>query len=407
VTQYGYNGLDALTQVTDPRSLVTGYTVDGLGNLTQQTSPDTGTTANIYDAAGNLLTQTDAKGQTTTYAYDALNRVTLITFNDGSSQVYAYDQGPNALGRLSSIREIDPASQVTSQIDYAYDLHGRVTSETRSVDGVQYVLGYTYDAAGRLSALTYPSGRTVTYAFDALGRVSQVTTAKDAQEQVVVQNVAYQPFGGVKSFTLGNGQIYSRAIDQDGRIASYTLGSANYELTYDPASRITGIAETGNPANTNTYGYDALDRLTSAVLPSSSYGYAYDAVGNRLSKTTGANTDSYTYSATSNQIATLTPSGGPARSFVFDANGSTIDDGLNQYAYDTRGRMAQSTNAASLVTAYQVNALGQRIRKSNSTDDRVFLYDTRGKLIAEADPPTGNPRREYIYLGDIPVGVLQ
>ena len=38
-----YNGLDALTNVTDPRSLVTGYTVDGLGNLNVQTSPDTGT----------------------------------------------------------------------------------------------------------------------------------------------------------------------------------------------------------------------------------------------------------------------------------------------------------------------------------------------------------------------------
>jgi len=26
-------------------------------------------------------------------------------------------------------------------------------------------------------------------------------------------------------------------------------------------------------------------------------------------------------------------------------------------------------------TSYQVNALGQRIRKTNVSDDRVFLYD--------------------------------
>jgi hypothetical protein len=58
------------------------------------------------------------------------------------------------------------------------------------------------------------------------------------------------------------------------------------------------------------------------------------------------------------------------------------------------------------VTSYQVNALGQRIRKTNSLDDRVFTYDTWGKLIAESDPG-GAPKREYIYLGDIPVGVLQ
>ena len=57
-------------------------------------------------------------------------------------------------------------------------------------------------------------------------------------------------------------------------------------------------------------------------------------------------------------------------------------------------------------TAYQVNALGQRIRKTNSSADTVFHYDTRGKLIAESDPG-GGVKRELIYLGDIPVGVAQ
>jgi len=121
-------------------------------------SPDTGTTTNTYDAAGNLLTQTDAKGQVTTYAYDALNRVTQITFNDGSKQAYAYDAGANGLGRLSSITERNPSNQVTSVIAYAYEQHGRVTSETRTVNGVSYILSYQYDSAGRMSGMTYPSG---------------------------------------------------------------------------------------------------------------------------------------------------------------------------------------------------------------------------------------------------------
>jgi YD repeat-containing protein len=142
------------------------------------------------------------------------------------------------------------------------------------------------------------------------------------------------------------------------------------------------------------------------VLTSSNYAYTYDAVGNRLTKTTGANTDTYTYSATSNRIATLTPFGSPLKTFTLDANGSTTNDGANTYAYDTRGRMAGSTNASSLATTYHVNALGQRIRKSNTNEDRVFTYDTWGKLIAESDPG-GVPKREYIYLGDIPIGVLQ
>ena len=405
VTQYAHNGLDALTQVTDPRSLVTGYTVDGLGNLTQQASPDTGTTVNTYDAAGNLLMQTDAKGQVTAYTFDALNRVTLITFNDGSMQTYTYDQGTNAIGHLSSITETNSANQVTSQIAYAYDLHGRVTSDTRTVNGVLYRTGYAYDKAGRLSGMTYPSSRTVTYAFDGVGRVNQVTTTKDTQSQVVVSSVLYQPFGGVKSYTLGNNQVYSRGIDLDGRIASYTLGVQSFGIGYDAASRITFISDFANPANAQTYDYDSLDRLTQAVTPSTPYAYSYDAVGNRMSRAAGTSTDTYAYSSSSNRVASITPSSGPVRSFVFDPNGSTTADGNNTYTYDTRGRMVQATSSVGSTT-YQVNALGQRVRKTNSLGDTVFHYDTRGHLIAETDAG-GAVKRELIHLGDIPVGVVQ
>src|ERR1051325_9833777 len=365
VTQYGYNGLDALTQVTDPRNLATAYTVDGLGNLTRQASPDTGSTDNTYDEAGNLLTQTDAKGQRTTYAYDALNRVTLITFFDGSKQSYAYDQGTNGIGRLSSITETDPANQQTSLIQYTYTTQGRVNSETRTVGGVQYVLGYAYDAAGRLSGLTYPSGRTLAYSFDSLGRVSGINTTFNGQTQPVVSNVAYFPFGGAMSYTLGNGQVYTRSYDQDGRISTYSLGATSFAIGYDVASRIEFISELGNAANINNYGYDNVDRLTSAVTPGTSYGYTYDLVGNRRSKTVGAGTDTLDYSTTSNRISTLTPGTGPVRSFIFDANGSTTNDGVNTYTYDTRGRMVQATSVIG-PTNYQVNALGQRIRKTSS-----------------------------------------
>lgn len=406
VTQYGYNGLDALTSVTDPRSLVTSYSVDGLGNVVGQLSPDTGATASVYDAAGNLLSQTNAKNQTTQYAYDALNRVLLITFHDGARHSFGYDQGPNAAGRLSSIAETNHANQVTSSIHYTYDRHGRVTSETRTVAGVAHFMAYRYDAFGRLDQLTYPSGRTVNYTFDPLGRVSSVTTTRSGgQPQTVLAGVAYHPFGGVKGYTFGNGQIYSRDIDQDGRIATYTLGGQIFVIGYDQASRIRSIAQAGNPANTNTYDYDNLDRLTAALVPGTAYSYEYDAIGNRLMRLAGASVHTYAYSATSNRILSITPSSGPVRNFVFDPNGSTTADGVNTYGYDARGRMVHAASVIG-ITDYQVNALGQRIRKTNTLGDTVFHYDTQGRLIAESDA-SGAVKRELIYLGDIPVGIVQ
>jgi YD repeat-containing protein len=263
--------------------------------------------------------------------------------------------------------------------------------------GVVYTTSYAYDGAGRLSVMTYPSGRTLAYFFDALGRVGAINTTYSGQTVPLVGNVSYHPFGGVKGYTLGNGQAYARAIDLDGRIGSYTLGTQSFAIGYDDASRISTISDNAVAPNINGYSYDALDRLTLANLPGgTSYAYTYDAVGNRTSK----GSETYTYSATSNRIATV-----GSRTFSFDANGSTTNDGNNTYVYDVRGRMVQATSTLG-ATDYKVNALGQRIRKTNSLADTVFHYDTGGRLIAETDP-AGVRKREVLYLGDIVVGVTQ
>jgi YD repeat-containing protein len=93
------------------------------------------------------------------------------------------------------------------------------------------------------------------------------------------------------------------------------------------------------------------------------------------------------------------------RNFVFDANGSTTADAINQYTYDARGRLAQANTGSGLVQ-YKVNALGQRIRKTATQGDTVYHYDSQGRLIAESSS-SGMVQTEYIYLGDIPVAVLK
>ncbi len=395
---YGYNALDQLTAVTDPRTLVTSYSYDGLNNLNQQVSPDTGTTTNTYDAAGNLLTQTDAKGQITTYTYDALSRVTSITYQGGVTHSYQYDQGVNGKGRLTQVTEPNSTTQ------YVYDQKGRLTSETRTINAVVYTTSYSYDSFGRMTGMTYPSGRQVTYTLDALGRIQQIVTTKDTT-QTVVSSVAYRPFGPTQGFTFGNNQTYSRGFDQDGRIASYTLATQSFAVGYDDASRIGFINDIGNPSNSNTYSYDNLDRLTNAATPGTPFAYSYDAVGNRLTKTVGASTDNYAYGGTSNRLSSITPGTGPVRSYTHDAVGSITADGVSTYAYDARGRLVQAVSVVG-TTSYRLNALGQRVRKTNTQGDTVYHYDSQGRLIAETSA-SGAIQKEYIYLGDIPVAVIQ
>jgi YD repeat-containing protein len=410
VTKYGYNGLDAVNQVTDPRNLVTGYTVDGLGNVSQQSSPDTGNTTITHDAAGNVLTKTDAAGFARTYTYDALNRIASIGYVDppGSQQIweidtYTYDQGPNSVGRLSSIVRTNVLNDVLHEIHYSYDLHGRITQMRTVYGGAEFLVGYSYDVSGRLSSITYPGGRTVNYGFDALGRVNLVTTTKNSQTQTVVQNVAYHPFGGVRSYTLGNGRAYSRSIDLDGRIKDYTLGGQSFEIRYDAASRIDRIRDVAAPVNAVTYVHDEVNRLTAANDPSTAYAYTYDKVGNRTSRTVGTNTENYTYSPTSNRIAQIGTS-----TFAYYSNGSTLSDKNNGYDYDAQGRMREVSTTLDFTYLFY-NALGQRLAKyvdPTVFDYTIFHYDLGGKLISETTT-AGSPKREIIYLGEIPVGVVQ
>ena len=401
VVQMGYDALDRLVSMIDPRNLVTTYQYNGLGDLVSQTSPDTGATQNVYDAAGNLTSRTDAKGQTTTYQYDALNRKTLATHADGSQVRTTYDQGTYGIGRVQLIEELT-GGNVTASIQYAYDALGRVTTETRTLAGVAYATAYGY-ANGRLVSVTYPSGRRIDYTHDALGRVTQIQLTDNGQVKVLASSIQYQPFGGVKSFTNGAGQTYTRSFDQDGRVASYSFGGQTWLVGYDAASRITYQTDAGNAANTASYGYDAADRLTSAILPATTLGYGYDATGNRTSQTIGGTTRTYTTSPTSNRLLSINT--GPARSYTYDTNGSITGDGQSTFGYDARGRMTSAVTAAG-TTQYRVNALGQRARKTNPAEDVIYLYDRDGRLLAESTP-AGQIQREYIYLYDTLIGVAR
>jgi YD repeat-containing protein len=401
VTKFTLNSRDQLTVVTDPRNNDTTYTVNALDDVSQQVSPDTGTTARTFDAAGNVLTSTNAKNQVTTNTYDALNRITQANYHDNSKVEYGYDAGTYGKGRLTSLTEKDPVGTVITTTSYAYDIQGRLLTDTRVISGVSYVTGYSFDSYGRLNGVTYPSGRIVAYSFDASGRIYGMTTTPPAgSPQTVVSNVTYHPFGQVKGYTYGNAQVYSRTIDLDGRISAFTLDGTLMSIVFDAASRITGQTYFPVPTNSVTYGYDDRDWLTSTVTPAATFGFTYDANGNRTSKTIDAMTWNYAYPGNNNKLSSITDGG--TQTFTHDANGSITSDGTNFFTYDTRGRMTATTTGLGSVT-YGLNALGQRYAKTVGGVTTIFHYDKDGKLIAESTP-LGVVSIEYLYLGDIPVG---
>jgi len=394
--------------VTDPSSLNTTYQFDGLSDATGQASPDTGSTTRTFDAAGDVLIHTDAKGVVATSTYDALNRTSSVSYVTTTQNVsYTYDEANSVTGCSSSY----PIGRLTRIVEnavttvYCYDARGNVVAKQQITSNGTDSAVYAYTAASRLSSITYPSGSKASYAFDGDGRIQIVSLTPVAGGGVTaVSSVSYLPFGPITGYTLGNGQTITRSYDANYRLTDITSTAFSLHVAHDAMGDVTalGSAPGANPA-IETYAYDPLYRLINvteaggAVLQS----YTYNGTGDRLSKTgSGLATGTYTYATGTHQ---LTATGNTAR--VVDADGNTT--AMTQagevygFGYNSRNRMTVAQASGATVGSYAYNALGQRIGKVAASTQR-FGYDEASHLIGEY----GTSARDYVWLGDIPVAVI-
>jgi len=408
-TNSQYNAVDAVTNVTDPRSLSTTYTKNAFGDVLTLASPDTGSTTNTYDNAGNLLTKTDATGKIITYTYDAANRVKTITHKPNATGAsdenisYTYDAGTNGKGHLTSMTDLSGSTTWT------YNIQGQPTRKQQITGNLAFDLQTSYDSAGRLSRQIYPSGRYIDYGYNTNGQINQLSV----DGIIMLSAIQYHPTGTLKGWTWANGQPYTRSIDIDGRTASYRVGDQVQVIAYDNAGRITqtyralpATPTTPIAGTTSTYAYDNVDRLTSQVNASSNTGYQYDLNGNRTSLIVGANSYPYSIATTSNRLNS--EAGPTARTYTYNADGSPSSNGQDSYSYYNSGRLKQVTRTIvttpTNIYALRYNGLGQFVHKTNN--NQYYLYDQSQHLIGEYTS-TGDVNQETVWLGDTPVLTLR
>ena len=394
-TEYRYDKRDNLTEVTDAKGLLTRYSYNGFDELTQLESPDTGITSFTYDDAGNMKTVIDARGVTATYVYDALNRLISISYPDSNQDiVYTYDQGINGTGRLYEI------SDGSGSTIYDYDARGNVTSLVQVIGTSTYIQEFRYNSANRLIQATYPSGRLVAYSLDTSGQARDITSVSAEGTETLADSITRLPFGPVGSLRLGNGADRTRVYDQDYRVVRFTDGSVlNRGYAFNTVNNITAITDSVGVDQDQFFIYDELDRLDFA---SGGYGedvFGYDAIGNRVSMSRDGQTQSYQYGASSHRLQ-----GVGAQSYQYDAVGNITNNGVAEFGYNDRNRLASAT-VGGATTQYGHNALGQRVVKNGPQTQTHYLYDLEGRLIAEAID--GQVTVEYSYLGREPLTMWQ
>ncbi|WP_158755822.1 RHS repeat-associated core domain-containing protein, partial [Dyella sp. S184] len=427
-TAVGLDALDRVASVTDPTNLTTAYTYDGLNDRTQLQSPDTGTSTDAYDAAGDRLTHTDAKGNISNSTYDALNRLASTSYADTTLNVtYTYDEANTVTGCTSS----NPIGHRTRMIEgtfttvYCYDGRGNVIQKMYETSSQTDTTFYSYTPADRLLGYTTPDyvnissphQDMVSYLYDTTGRISgvQVVTADPAtppnstvSPATVVSNVVWLPFGPISSYTLGNGQTITRTYDANYRLTDLTSPALALHFARDAMGDIKalGNAPGANPA-TETYTYDPLYRLNGVIEGNGSTleSYTYDQTGDRLSKTTsGVAGGAYGYTTGTHQLASI---GNAAQANDANGNstGSVIGGNTYGFGYNDRNRLTVAQLNGQTVGTYTYNALGERINKVAtfpSTVSERYAYNETGQLIGEY----GTNDRDYIWLGDLPVGVV-
>ncbi len=395
-TTYDYNLAGEQTSVEDANHHVTGYDYNERGLLETTTYQGGVTASQTYDFAGRLVDSTDENGIVTHSAYNAAGQLTGVTLAYGTGEATMVQYGYNVAGQLTSITnalthttrfEYNHAGQQVKKIlpdevtyeQFHYNAAGNMDSH-RLGDGNSST--YTYDNMNRLTEVAYFDGEYANFTYTNGGQRETASTRTSGPAIPQVTNYVYDPFQRLKQVTAPDGV----------RAVSYTY--------YDNDLRHTMIT----PAGTITYGYDALDRLTSVSNQSAVTSYQYDPVGFLVEKDLPNGVKTIYTPNVRNELTNITSkdaSNTVLQSFAYELDnagnrksvteaGGTITwtydklyrltdevrPGVNtHFAYDAAGNR-DSMTVNGVTTDYTYNNLDQLISAGSVTYD----YDGRGNL---------------------------
>lgn len=394
---YQYDPFGNLTKTTDPLGNNTTLVYDQRGRKVQMIDPGMGTWNYDYNVLGQLIKQTDAKNQVTTIAYDLLGRMTSRAEPDLVSN-WTFDNCTKGIGKPCTATTDNGYSR-----SHSYDSLGRPVSTATTID-TGYSNAATFDANGRIAIQTYPTGLAVKYLYTSLGYLKEVRN--NATNALYWQADTMDAQGHLLQQTYGNGvitqQVYETAT---GRLKNIYAGAGNgvQNLAYSYDS--IGNQLSRNDATqslSETFLYDALNRLTTATVNSGAAGlvtqsFAYNAIGNITSR---SDVGTYSYGATNNRPHAVTEvqlAGGGKRQYTYDANGALtqevqLDAANNVIA--SKGRievyasfgMPQALGAPGISLAFAYGPEHQRVKQIAPSATTIYLHpDNSGGLSYEKD----------------------
>ena len=421
VTRQRYDALGRNVELTSAAGEVTRIGYDALGRRTRLEDPALGTFQYAYDANDNLARQVDPTGRVTFFEYNAANELTKKQFPDGFVERFTYDGGDsssNTTGRLAHVEDR------AGTLDLRYDGRGNVVEKRRRVDGKTYVTGYGFDSMNRQRAVLYPDGARHDYVYNTAALLESIS---DEIGHAIVKSADYTAEGRMAAIVYGNDVASTLGYDQLSRLNSVsTTGPAgvlqNLRHGYDLGGNVTTINDLAFGRN-QAFGYDAKNRIVSAMGAYGAEAYEYNEVGTLMRKGSllmdvdpahpqqvRCGVDLSLQSANKNGLArdprlltcidALIARGLPAadrdallairgrsikgnieigRSFAasYDPHGNTVEKNGVKFVYDPENHLSEVQDNPGVDLEENVyDAAGMRvIRRARTEEDKVFIDD--------------------------------
>ena len=392
-TQYSYNTDRALTRQTRPDGQLVDVSYDTAGRISSldiargslgysydaATSQLTAITAPgglelSYNYDGSLLTGVTWSGAvagSTAYTYNNDLRVTAESINAANSVSYGYDVDGllktagglaltyntqnglrtgstlgsvidsltyNTLAELTNYSASYASSGIYSAA-YTQDVLGRITQKIETIGGASTTYSYSYDPAGRLSAVSKNAVPLSTYSYDSNG-----------------------------NRTARTGPSVIASYDAQDRLTNYGSTTYSYTANGELLSKTNGTQTTG-------YQYDALGNLLKVTLPNGTViDYLIDGNNRRIGKkVNGTLAQGFLYQGGLRPVAELDGSNAVVSRFVY-ATHINVPDYMVEGGVTYR-LITDQLGSPRLVVNAATGAVAQRID-----------YDEFGQVLSDSNP---------------------
>lgn len=364
------------SSVTAPGNVVTSFSYDGYGRRTKIEDPSAGIQIDscVWNSDGSSVqTHTNPNGTVVTYK-DKYGRTTSVERPGEYNTNYVYD----TYGRLSSEQSTNDTG-----VEYTYDAFDRVLSSREIVpDGKWLRKNFSYGDQGALLSVQYESqGGVITtenYTYDN-GYNTNITLLDDT---IVRSLVSENDFGMAT-------EIHTGSINREYGFTVFGFPTyrdmecstlQNFIYQFDPLTGNLLVRQDVMNKNTERFGYDNLNRLTSI----GDLSVAYAGNGN-ITSMDGVGMMEYGTTSRPYQITALYPESDnvvPSRvqnvSYTCYNRPSILTEGGRSaaFTYDGEGnrvKMYVADGSTPLLTRYYVGDRYEYDQTSGGTKERLYL----------------------------------